>query len=435
MTTVDLIERKRDGGRLSTAEIGWLIKNYTGGSVTDYQMAAMLMACYIHGLNRAELAAWTDAMLHSGDLLDFSSIKAPKLDKHSTGGVGDKVSIPLAPMVAACGLVVPMMSGRGLGHTGGTLDKLETIPGFTTNLDPDTFSRILSKTGLVLAGLSKTLVPAERKLYALREATGTVPSIPLLASSIMSKKLAEGLDGLVLDVKVGKGAFMKKKEDAQLLAETLVGIGRAYELDVVALMTNMDSPLGREVGNANEIAESIAVLAGGGPEDIVEITYALGSEMLQLAGLARSDEAARQLLQAAVHSGAAMQKFAEVIEAQGGDPRVLDHPGLLPRARYQEELPAPRSGYVTVCDALSVGIAGMRLGAGRERKEDRIDPAVGITIVAKPGEHVDEGQPLARISFNDEGRLAMARPLLKRAFHIGTIPAGQPSLILGKVRS
>ncbi|MGZ8754183.1 MAG: thymidine phosphorylase, partial [Acidimicrobiia bacterium] len=310
MTTVDLIERKRDGGRLSTAEIGWLIKNYTSGSVTDYQMAAMLMACYIHGLNRAELAAWTDAMLHSGDLLDFSSIKAPKLDKHSTGGVGDKVSIPLAPMVAACGLVVPMMSGRGLGHTGGTLDKLETIPGFTTNLDPDTFSRILSKTGLVLAGQSKTLVPADRKLYALRDATGTVPSIPLIASSIMSKKLAEGLDGLVLDVKVGKGAFMKKKEDAQQLAETLVGIGRAYELNVVALMTNMDSPLGREVGNANEIAESIAVLAGGGPEDLVEITYALGSEMLQLAGLASNDEAARQLLHAAVDSGAAMQKFA-----------------------------------------------------------------------------------------------------------------------------
>ncbi len=435
MTTVDLIERKRDGGKLSAAEIGWLIKNYTSGTVTDYQMSAMLMAIFIRGFDRAELSAWTDAMLNSGNVLEFSDIKAPKLDKHSTGGVGDKVSIPLGPMVAACGVVVPMMSGRGLGHTGGTLDKLETIPGFTTNLDPDVFKRILSKTGLVLAGQSKTLVPADRKLYALRDATGTVPSIPLIASSIMSKKLAEDLDGLVLDVKVGEGAFMETYDEAKKLAETLVEIGRSYDLNVVALLTNMSTPLGREVGNANEIAESLAVLAGGGPEDLVEITYVLGSEMLQLAGLAQDDEAARGLLRAAVDSGAAMRKFAEVIEEQGGDPRVVDHPGLLPKAKFQEELPAPRSGYVTVCDALKVGVAAMRLGAGRERKEDRIDPAVGITIVAKPGERVDEGQPLARISYNDEGRLAMARPLLKRAFHIGTIPAGQPSLILGEVRS
>ncbi len=435
MTTVDLIERKRDGGKLSAAEIGWLIKNYTSGSITDYQMSALLMAIFIRGFDRAELSAWTDAMLNSGNVLELSAIKAPKLDKHSTGGVGDKVSIPLGPMVAACGIVVPMMSGRGLGHTGGTLDKLETIPGFTTNLDPDTFKRILSKTGLVLAGQSETLVPADRKLYALRDATGTVPSIPLIASSIMSKKLAEDLDGLVLDVKVGEGAFMETYDQAVVLAETLVEIGRSYDLNVVALLTNMATPLGREVGNANEIAESLAVLAGGGPEDLVEVTYALGSEMLQLAGLAQNDDAARGLLRAAVDSGAAMQKFAAVIEEQGGDPRVVDHPGLLPKARFQEELPAPRSGYVTVCDALKVGIAAMRLGAGRERKEDKIDPGVGITIVAKPGERVDEGQPLARISYNDEGRLAMARPLLKRAFHIGTIPAGQPSLILGEVRS
>lgn len=435
MTTVELIERKRDGGTLSPAEIGWLIRNYTSGSVTDYQMSAMLMAVFIRGLDQEELSAWTDAMLNSGDVLELSAIEAPKLDKHSTGGVGDKVSIPLAPMVAACGIAVPMMSGRGLGHTGGTLDKLETIPGFTTNLDPETFKRILSKTGLVLAGQSKTLVPADRKLYALRDATGTVPSIPLIASSIMSKKLAEDLDGLVLDVKVGEGAFMESYDKALALAETLVGIGRAYGLNVVALLTNMTTPLGREVGNANEIAESIAVLAGGGPDDLVEVTYALGSEMLQMAGLAQDDQAARQVLRAAIDSGAAMEKFSEVVEAQGGDPRVLEHPGLLPKARYQEELPAPRSGYVTVCDALKVGVAAMRLGAGRERKEDRIDPAAGITIVAKLGERVDEGQPLARMSFNDEGRLATAKPLLKRAFHIATIPAAQPSLILGEVRS
>ena len=309
------------------------------------------------------------------------------------------------------------------------------IAGWMGMFAPDAKGELRPLKVFVLAGQSKTLVPADRKLYALRDATGTVPSIPLIASSIMSKKLAEDLDGLVLDVKVGEGAFMETFDEAKKLAETLVEIGRSYNLNVVALLTNMSTPLGREVGNANEIAESLAVLAGGGPEDLVEITYVLGSEMLQLAGLAQDDEAARGLLRAAVDSGAAMRKFAEVIEEQGGDPRVVDHPSLLPKAKFQEELPAPRSGYVTVCDALKVGVAAMRLGAGRERKEDKIDPAVGITIVAKPGERVDEGQPLARISYNDEGRLAMARPLLKRAFHIGTIPAGQPSLILGEVRS
>jgi pyrimidine-nucleoside phosphorylase len=435
VTTVELIERKRDGGKLTSPEIGWLIENYTAGSITDYQMSALLMAIFIRGLDQDELAAWTDAMLNSGDVLELSDIEAPKLDKHSTGGVGDKVSIPLAPMVAACGIAVPMMSGRGLGHTGGTLDKLETIPGFTTNLDPDTFRRILSETGLVLAGQSKTLVPADRKLYALRDATGTVPSIPLIASSIMSKKLAEDLDGLVLDVKVGEGAFMETYAQALTLAETLVGIGRSYDLEVVALLTNMATPLGREVGNANEIAESIAVLAGGGPEDLVEITYALGSEMLQLAGRAADDQSARQLLRTSIDSGTAMEKFLQVVEAQGGDPRVVEQPGLLPKARYHEEVPAPRSGYVTVCDALKVGVAAMRLGAGRERKEDEIDPAAGVTIVTKLGEHVEEGQPLARMSFNDESRMRAAKPLLERAFHIATIPAGQPSLILGEVRS
>ncbi len=435
MTAVELIERKRDGGKLSNAEIGWLINNYTSGSVTDYQMSAMLMAVYIHGLDRAELFAWTDAMLNSGDLLNLAAVAAPKIDKHSTGGVGDKVSIPLAPMVAACGIAVPMMSGRGLGHTGGTLDKLETIPGFTTNLDPDRFTRILSDIGLVLGGQSETLVPADRKLYALRDATGTVSSIPLIASSIMSKKLAEDLDGLVLDVKVGEGAFMEELDDAQTLAETLVGIGRAYELDVVALLTNMEEPLGREIGNANEIAESIAVLAGGGPEDLIEITYALGSEMLQLAGLAKNDEVARRALRTVVDSGAAMEKFAEVIEEQGGDPGVLEHPDRLPQAQFQEELPAPRSGYVTACDARNIGVAAMRLGAGRERKEDRIDPAVGLTILAKPGDQVEHGQPLARILYNDEARLAAVRPLLKEAFQIKSIPVDRTPLILGEVRS
>jgi pyrimidine-nucleoside phosphorylase len=435
MRATDLLERKRDGGRLTADEIRWLIEAYTDGSVTDYQMSAMLMAAFIHGLDPAELAAWTDAMLTSGDVLELSEIPQPKLDKHSTGGVGDKVSIPLAPMVAACGIAVPMMSGRGLGHTGGTLDKLETIPGFTTGLDPDRFREILARTGLVLAGQSETLVPADRKLYALRDATGTVPSIPLISSSIMSKKLAEDLDGLVLDVKVGAGAFMKQEHDARKLAETLVGIGGAYDLRVTALLTDMDTPLGREVGNANEVVESIEVLSGGGPEDLVEVTYLLGSEMLVLAGIAGDAGEARSMLQAVVASGAAMEKFGEVVEAQGGDRDVLEHPERLPRATQREELLATKSGYVTTCNALDVGVAGVRLGAGRERKEDTIDPAVGITVLVKPGDRIEAGEPLARMLYNDDDRRESARPFLERAFVIAEEPPAPRPLILGEVRS
>ncbi len=435
MTVVDLIERKRDGGRLTPGEVSWLIRHFTDGTVTDYQMSAMIMAVFLNGLDDTELAAWVDAMLHSGEVLDLSAIPLPKVDKHSTGGVGDKVSIPLAPMVTACGVAVPMMSGRGLGHTGGTLDKLESIPGFTSRLDPQTFTRVLSETGLVMGGQSETLVPADRKLYALRDATGTVPSIPLIASSIMSKKLAEDLDGLVLDVKVGRGAFMKDPDDAKHLAETLIGIGRAYELPVVALLTQMSQPLGREVGNANEIEESIAVLTGQGPDDLVQITLALGSEMLILAGVAQDYDDAERRLHQAVTSGAALDILASVVEAQGGDPRVVKDPALLPKAEHVEEFRATRPGYVTRCDALDIGVAAMRLGGGRERKEDLIDPAVGITVLAKEGDHVDEGQPLARIAWNDEGRLAAAKTVLKRAWHLAAIPATPNPLILGEVRS
>jgi len=433
MNAVEIIQRKRDGGALSAEQIRWVIGEYAADRIPDYQMSALLMAVFKVGLDAAELAAWVDAMLHSGDVLDFSHVAAPKVDKHSTGGVGDKVSLPLGPMVAACGVAVPMMSGRGLGHTGGTLDKLETIPGFRTALDPPEFRALLARTGLVLAGQSETLVPADRRLYALRDATGTVESIPLISSSIMSKKLAEGLDGLVLDVKVGRGAFMKHPEESRTLAETMVGIGRSYGTPVRALLTDMNQPLGAEVGNACEVVESVEVLRGGGPADLVEVTYRLGEEMLVLGGVAADRAAARARLQGAVASGAAFEKLVEVVEAQGGDPAVIHNPSLLPVAPHHHEVPAARSGYLTRCDALDLGVAAMRLGAGRERKEDAIDPGVGLRVLAKVGDPVEKGQPLVRLAWADSRRLAQALPLVERALEIGEERVAPPPLIHGEV--
>ncbi|HEU5112563.1 MAG TPA: thymidine phosphorylase, partial [Acidimicrobiia bacterium] len=314
-TAVELIEAKRDHRELSPEAIAWLIGAYTDGDVPDYQMAAMAMAIFLNGMSGSELAAWTSAMLHSGAVFDLSDIGAAKVDKHSTGGVGDKISIPLAPLVASVGVMVPMMSGRGLGHTGGTLDKLETIPGFTTRLEPDRFREVLSAQGMVFAGQTETLVPADRKLYALRDATATVPSLPLISSSIMSKKLAEGLNGLVLDVKTGSGAFMKDLEGSRLLARTMVDIGIRHGVRTIALITGMDQPLGREVGNANEMKESIAVLRGQGPDDVVELTFALGEIMMELAGI----DGGRAALSEAIDSGKAFAKLIEVTKAQGGD--------------------------------------------------------------------------------------------------------------------
>ena len=434
MNAVELIQRKRDRGVLTDDEISWLIRSYTSGAITDYQMAAMAMAIFLNGLEPSELVDWTRAMLHSGDVLDFSDITLPKVDKHSTGGVGDKVSIPLAPMVAACGVSIPMMSGRGLGHTGGTLDKLESIPGFTTALDPRRFREVLDSCGLVLAGQSETLVPADRKLYALRDATGTVESIPLISSSIMSKKLAEDLDGLVLDVKVGSGAFMKTRERARELAETMVGIGKAYEVKTVALLTAMDEPLGKEVGNANEIAESIAVLRGGGPSDLVEVTIALGIEMLSVAGVETDPDRARTMLEATRTSGKALEVFARVVEAQGGDPRVTEDPGLvLPKSPHRSDVTATEAGFVRGLDAFRVGVAAMRLGAGRERKEDTIDPAVGITVLVKPGTEVETGQPILRLSYRHPARLEEALSVLDGAIDIGDEKPEPKPLILERV--
>jgi pyrimidine-nucleoside phosphorylase len=428
-TAVELIEAKRDGRELEVDAIEWLIGAYTDGTVPDYQMAAMAMAIFLNGMSGEELSAWTSAMLHSGEVLDLGNIAAAKVDKHSTGGVGDKISIPLGPLVASVGVVVPMMSGRGLGHTGGTLDKLESVPGFTTGLDPDRFCDVLATHGLVLAGQSETLVPADRKLYALRDATATVPSLPLIASSIMSKKLAESLDGLVLDVKTGSGAFMKDLEGSRLLARTMVDIGFRHDVKTVALITWMGQPLGREVGNANEMRESIDVLRGEGPDDVVELTLALGEVMMELAGI----DGGRAALLDAIDSGKALQKLIDVAVAQGGDPGYIEDPSLLPICSHEEVVTANASGYVTRCDALTIGVVATRLGAGRERKEDSVDSGVGITLEAKVGDRVEAGDALARVHYNDPARWEAQKKSLVSAWSIeDSAPSAQP-LVLERI--
>ncbi|MEE8375206.1 MAG: thymidine phosphorylase [Acidimicrobiia bacterium] len=428
-TAIDLIETKRDGGVLSPEAIDWLIGAYTDGSVPDYQMSAMAMAILLNGMNSDELTAWTEAMLHSGDVMDFSNIDTAKIDKHSTGGVGDKISIPLVPMVAACGVLIPMISGRGLGHTGGTLDKLESIPGFTTSMDAYRFRALLLEHGLVLAGASETMVPADRKLYALRDTTGTVPSIPLIASSIMSKKLAEGLDGLLLDVKTGSGASIKKLDQSRELAHTMVGIGAAHGVETVAFITAMDQPLGHEVGNANEIRESIDVLRGRGPADVTELIMVFGETMLELAGM----DGGRDRLDEAIQSGAALQKFIEVVKAHGGDPLVIDDPSLLAVAPREAVVVAPGSGYVTRCDALTIGTVATHLGAGRERKKDTIDPGVGITLTAKLGSRVAEGDTLAIVRYSDESKWEAQRDTLGTAWLISDDPTPPQDLIIERI--
>jgi len=434
VSMTELIERKRDGGTLTREELAGIVAGYTAGDIPDYQMSAFLMAVLFRGMAPAELAAWTEAMLHSGDVLDCSGIPAPKVDKHSTGGVGDKVSIPLAPIVASCGIALPMVSGRGLGHTGGTLDKLESIPGFRTALTPAEFLAQLAEVGVVLAGQSERLVPADRAIYALRDASGTVPSIPLIASSIMAKKLAEDLDGLVLDVKVGSGAFMRDTASARRLARTMVELGAARGTRVVALLTDMDQPLGAEVGNANEIAESLAVLRGGGPPDLVALVLRLGEEMLLLGGVAADREEARDRIEETIGSGRALATFRRVVAAQGGDPAVVDDPALLPLATGIHHVTSRRAGFVHRCDAATVGRAAGRLGAGRERKEDRVDPGVGITVHAKRGDRVASGDLLATVRFSDPDRLEACRALLEEAWVVDVDPPRPRPLFLGEVR-
>jgi pyrimidine-nucleoside phosphorylase len=432
--TQDLIRIVRDDGEMPSEEIYRFFTELHRGDVPDYQAAALLMAIFWRGMGEAELSAWTDAMLHSGRVLDLSSVTGRKVDKHSTGGVGDKVSICLAPLVAACGVPVPMISGRGLGHTGGTLDKLESIPGFRTDLQVEKFIRVVKQTGLALIGQTDDLAPADRKLYALRDVTATVESIPLIASSIMSKKLAEGIDALVLDVKVGSGAFMKDLEQARELAETLCGIGKRAGKEVTAFLTDMNQPLGREVGNANETREAIEILQGKGPDDLLDLTLQLGAEMLLLGRVAADQDEALQLIRKARWQGTGLDRMRRCIELQGGNPRVVDDTSLLPTARSHRTLTAERDGFLTKVQTEQVGLAGMLLGAGRRNIEDVIDPAAGITVEARLGNALRTGDPLATMHFSDKGKADAAEPILRGSFLLGDEPATPPPLVYEVLR-
>jgi len=424
-----IIAKKRDGQALTREEIEAFVRGATDSSWADYQLSALLMAIFIRGMNAKETAHFTSAMVRSGVVADLSRVRGIKVDKHSTGGVGDKISIPLAPMVAACGVPVPMISGRGLGHSGGTLDKLESIPGFITNLSLDDFSAQVARIGCALIGQTKDLAPADKKLYALRDVTATVECMPLICGSILSKKLAAGVDALVLDVKFGRGAFMKTKTEARQLAEALVHTGRAEGKQVRALLTSMDQPLGRTVGNALEVAESIACLRGEGPADVMEVAYALGTQMLLLGGAAKSEPEARGMLERVVANGSALAKFREIVTAQRGDARILDEPERLPQAKHQEALHAGRSGVVSDVDAMKVALAALRLGAGRARADDAVDPAVGIAGLVKIGERVAPDTLVGVIHANDTRALADARAMLQDAIVIGDEPVRAPVLI------
>jgi pyrimidine-nucleoside phosphorylase len=433
LNPVALITKKRDGHALSAQEIADLVSGYLADEITDYQMSAWLMAAFLRGMTAAETLALTRAMLKSGEVLELKSVKLPKVDKHSTGGVGDKVSLCLGPCVAACGVAVPMISGRGLGHTGGTLDKLEAIPGYETRLDPQRFERIVREVGVSIIGQSERLAPADRRIYALRDVTATVESIPLIVASILSKKLAAGLDGLVLDVKVGTGAFMPNLDSARALAKALVEVAEAAGKPVTALLTRMDTPIGQTVGNALETREAIEVLRGEGPADTRELTLELGTEMLLLAGAAQRRPAARRALERALGSGAALERFRRMIAAHGGDARVVDQPARLPRAPRRLPVLAPRSGVVTAIDARELGCVSVLLGAGRTRADQKVDPAAGIELVVRPGQRVEARQPLA---FLHVRRAADGAAQLERtlgAFQLGKKPPTEAPLILERV--
>ncbi|MEO8911229.1 MAG: thymidine phosphorylase [Gemmatimonadaceae bacterium] len=413
-----LIERKRNGEILEPGEIRELILAYAAGGVPDYQMAALLMAVYFRGLNPAEMNALMDAMLESGKRLDLSRLPVPRLDKHSTGGVGDKVSLILAPLIASLGVAVPMMSGRGLGHTGGTLDKLESIPGFRTALTLAEAEEQVARIGCAMLSQTDEIVPADRKLYALRDATATVEVIPLIAASIMSKKIAESLTGLVLDIKRGSGSFLPELEEEIQLAQAMIDLGAQHGCPVVALVTAMDRPLGEACGNALEVAEAIEVLKGGGPPDLIEVTFALGAEMLVLATLAATREAARAMMEAAIGSNRALMKFEEIVEAQGGDKRVVQDPARLPRAPERAEFAATRDGVVASVDPRKIGYGVIALGGGRRNMEDKVDPSVGFVISVKPADRVAKGQVLATIYARSKGDLLVGRAVLEDAIVI-----------------
>jgi pyrimidine-nucleoside phosphorylase len=419
MRAQELIEKKRDGGELQPEELAWLISKYTSDEVPDYQMAAWLMAVFLNGMTTAETRVLVEQMLRSGEVITHPEIPAPKVDKHSTGGVGDKTSLVIAPAVAACNVAVPMISGRALAHTGGTLDKLEAIPGFRTDLSLTEFRSVLARCGLALIGQTREIAPADRKLYALRDLTATVPSRPLMCASIMSKKLAEGIDGLVLDVKVGNGAFMREMDGARELAQMMCEVGREMGKKTRALITDMNQPLGRKVGNAVETAEAIEALAGVIEGDFGELCLELSAQMLIVAGVQSDEAAARQQVLEAINSGRALERFGRVIEAQGGNPRVLEDVSLLPHAHHELVVSSARSGWVTGIEADELGRIVMEWGGGRSRLGESIDPGVGLALDAKIGSRVERGEPLVRAFFNDESRRDEMSQRLERSFHIG----------------
>ncbi len=430
---IDVIRKKRDGGELSRDEIESLINAYTRGDIPDYQVSAWLMAVVLRGMTRAETAALTDAMLRSGEVLDLSSLPARKVDKHSTGGVGDKTSLVLAPLAAAAGVAVPMISGRGLGHTGGTLDKLESIPGFNVNLPVAEFRRVLEKCGCCMNGQTAEIAPADRKLYALRDVTGTVESPYLICASIMSKKLAEGIDALLLDVKTGSGAFMKNKKDAAFLAELMVETGERMGKQVVALITDMDQPLGCMIGNALEVVEVVEVLRGKGPEDLRQLCLELAGWMLCLGGVSATVAEGEKRSEELIASGKALDRFRQMVELQGGDPRAIDDPKKLPQAQRTMTVSSPRSGYLTSLQCEQVGTACVILGGGRERKEDSVDPAVGIVLHKKVGDRVAAGETLATIHYNAETRAERAHQLIEASCTIADAAPSSKRPLIHKV--
>ena len=433
MHVTDLIRRKRDGGELHRAEIEFLINGYTRDAIPDYQISAWLMAVVLRGMTRAELAALTESMLNSGQVIDFSDLPAAKVDKHSTGGVGDKTSLVLAPVVAAGGLYVPMISGRGLGHTGGTLDKLESIPGFNVNLSTSEFRRVLQECGAAMIGQTAEIAPADKKIYALRDVTGTVESPYLICASIMSKKLAEGIDALVLDVKTGSGAFMKSEKDAAFLAELMVETGQRLGKRIVALITDMNQPLGQAVGNSLEVIECIDVLNGKGPDDLRELCLIFSAWMFLLGKRVANLDEGRKLAEEIIASGRARQKFREMVRLHGGNPGVMDDPAILPRARHQADIPSPTTGYVSSMMCEQIGTACVLLGGGRQKKEDSVDPSVGIMVHKKLGDQVAAGEPLCTIHYNLAERLEQARPLILQSYTIAAEPPKEKRKLVYRV--
>jgi pyrimidine-nucleoside phosphorylase len=430
---IDVIRKKRDGVELSPGEIEGLVNAYTKGEIPDYQVSAWLMAVVLKGMTRPETAALTDAMLHSGEVLDLSALPAKKVDKHSTGGVGDKTSLVLAPLAAAAGLAVPMISGRGLGHTGGTLDKLEAIPGFNVNLPVAEFRRVLEICGCAMIGQTAEIAPADRKLYALRDVTGTVESPYLICASIMSKKLAEGIDALVLDVKTGSGAFMKNETDAAFLAELMVETGERMGKKVVALITDMDQPLGSMIGNALEVVEVVEVLRGGGPADLRELCLELAGWMLHLGGVCHTVADGKEQSAHLISSGKALEKFRQMIELQGGDARVMDDVKKLPQARNTMQVSTAKAGYLASMQCEQIGTACVILGGGRERKEDSVDPAVGIVLHKKVGDQVAAGEPIATIHYNAESKAIRARQLIEASCVVADRPPAKKNLLIHRV--